>query len=170
MTLHAAPLTRAAFAAYGTVIEPFADPRQPPAGARAINDGTTWRLDLLADLNLTQQAGTPGLALYSAAARAFPLLLKEMERHALGSQSFLPLSGARFVVIVAPAGAPPQADALRAFITNGRQGVVLHAGTWHHGLVAVEAGSFAVIERHAPAAYPVDCDLVALSPPVWLAL
>lgn len=30
------------------------------------------------------------------------------------------------------------ASDLKAFINDGQQGVVLHPGTWHHGLVAVE--------------------------------
>ncbi|MBC7718806.1 MAG: ureidoglycolate lyase [Chitinophagaceae bacterium] len=167
--LHPEPLTPKAFAAYGTVVAPFAH-EQPPAGARAINGGTTWRLDLLADLDLHQGGGTPGLAVYSAIARRFPLALQEMERHTQGSQSFLPLGNARFVVVVAPAGAAPQASDVKAFITNGLQGVVLHPGTWHHGLVAVEAGCFAVVERHAAPGAAADCDEVALAPTVWLVL
>jgi ureidoglycolate lyase len=167
--VHPEPLTPQAFAAYGTVVAPFAHD-QPPAGARAINGGTTWRLDLLADLDLHQHGGTPGLAIYSAAARTFPLALQAMERHTQGSQSFLPLGTARFVVVVAAAGAAPGAHDLKAFITDGQQGVVLHPGTWHHGLVAVEAGSFAVVERHGAPGAAVDCDEVALAPGVWLAM
>jgi ureidoglycolate lyase len=169
ITLHPEPLTSEAFAAFGTVVAPFAH-GQPPAGARAINNGTTWRLDLLADLDLHHGGGTPGLAVYSAAARAFPLALQAMERHAHGSQSFLPLGHARFVVVVAAAGPTPDPQDLNAFITDGSQGVVLYPGTWHHGLVAVDSGSFAVIERHVAAGAAVDCDEVALAPGVWLAL
>ena len=165
--LHPEPMTPQAFAAYGTVVAPFPHD-QPPAGARAINGGTTWRLDLLADLDLHQGGGTPGLAVYSAAARTFPLALEEMERHTQGSQSFLPLGIARFVVVVAPAGAAPNASDLKAFITNGQQGVVLHPGTWHHGLVAVDAGSFAVVERHGAPGAAVDCDVVRMGPGIWL--
>ncbi len=167
--VHPEPLTPQAFAAYGTVVAPFAHD-QPPAGARAINGGTTWRLDLLADLDLHQHGGTPGLAIYSATARTFPLALEAMERHTQGSQSFLPLGTARFVVLVAAAGVAPGAHDLKAFITDGQQGVVLHPGTWHHGLVAVEAGSFAVVERHGAPGTAVDCDEVALAPEVWLAM
>jgi ureidoglycolate lyase len=162
------PLTATGFAAYGTVVEPFAHAHPPPPGARAINDGTTWRLDLMADLDLHQGGGTPGLAVYSATARTFPLALQEMERHTQGSQSFLPLTGARFVVVVALPGAAPGASELKAFITNGQQGVVLHPGTWHHGLVAVQAGSFAVVERHAAPGAAVDCDVVGMAAGVWL--
>ncbi|HSV53154.1 MAG TPA: ureidoglycolate lyase [Burkholderiaceae bacterium] len=184
-TLQSCPLTAEAFAPFGSVVEGFAPPgtpgAAPPPGARAINDGTTWRLDLTHDLDLQREGGTPGLAIYSAAARQFPFMLEVLERHELGSQGFLPLTGARFVVVVAAAGTAPGIEDLKAFHTTGQQGVVLHPGTWHHALLAVEAGSFAVIERHlAPnghatdhatdhtMARPVDCGLATLSAPVRL--
>ncbi|UUZ72550.1 ureidoglycolate lyase [Polaromonas sp. P1(28)-8] len=81
------------------MVEPFAPPGSPdalpPQGARAINSGTTWRLDVVHDLGLNHEGGTPGLAVYSASARQFPIRLEVLERHQLGSQSFLPLTGAR---------------------------------------------------------------------------
>lgn len=169
------PLTAAGFAPFGIVVEPFAPPGQPgvlpPPGARAINGGTTWRLDLAHNLDLGHAGGTPGLAVYSASARRFPMALEVLERHCSGSQGFLPLTGARFVVVVAAPGPAPDAAALRAFITTGQQGVVLSPGTWHHALLAVEAGSFAVIERHPPSAdSAADCEFTALAAPIWLAL
>lgn len=174
-TLRPRPLTTEAFAAFGTVVQAFAPPgtpgASPPPGARAINEGTTWRLDLLHDLHLQREGGTPGLAVYSAAARRFPLLLEGLERHLMGSQSFLPLTGARFVVIVAAAGPAPGVEDLKSFVTTGQQGVVLHPGTWHHALLAVDAGSFAVIERHHSSNDgAADCELAALNVPVWLVL
>ena len=173
-SLQVLALTPEAFAPYGMVLQAFAPPgtpgATPPEGARAINGGTTWRLDVLADLDLNRDGGTPGLAVYSASARRFPLALDELECHQLGSQSFLPLTGARFVVVVAAAGAAPGATDLKAFVSNGQQGVVLHPGTWHHALLAIEAGSFAVIERHPSSRQStVDCDLTRLNSPLWLA-
>lgn len=165
-------LTAGTFAPFGTVVQPLAPPVTPgasaPAGARAINDGTAWRLDLLADLDLQREGGTPGLAVYSAATRTLPMRLHTLECHRLGSQGFLPLTGARFVVVVARAGSAPAVQDLQAFVSDGQQGIVLHAGTWHHALLALEAGSFAVVERHAQAAQAVDCALCTLSAPVEL--
>lgn len=151
-TLSVQPLTAAAFAPFGTVIEVPAN-----ATGRPINGGTSQRFDLLADLALTAEGGRPMLALFRAQARSFPHAVDELERHALGSQTFVPLGQRRFVVVVAPAAPQPDLSALAAFVTDGAQGVVLAPGTWHHALLAVDAGDFVVVERAAQA---VDCDVV----------
>lgn len=158
-TLVAAPLTPDAFQAFGTVL-------QAPAGSgRPINAGSSERFDLVDDLQLGAEGGRAQLALFRAQARRFPLSVQELECHRLGSQTFVPWGLCRFVVIVARAGEPPAASALQAFVTDGRQGVVLAPGTWHHALVAVDAGDFLVIER---AASVVDCEIHRLDSPVRL--
>ncbi|SOD30397.1 ureidoglycolate lyase [Variovorax sp. YR752] len=152
--LVAQPLTSHAFAPYGTVIE------VPTGEGRPINGGNAQRFDLLGDLRLDAEGGRPMLALFRAQARRFPHEVSEMERHALGSQTFVPLGDRRFVIVVACAGeAPTSAQQLAAFVTDGRQGVVLAPGTWHHALLAVDAGDFVVIER---AGGGVDCDVCFL--------
>jgi ureidoglycolate lyase len=155
------PLTPDAFATYGSVV-------QVPAGAEghAINGGTSERFDLISDLQLDADGGRPMLAIFRAQARRFPHAVDEMERHALGSQTFVPLGERRFVIVVAPAGAAPSADTLAAFITDGCQGVALAPGTWHHALLAVDAGDFVVLERAAAA---VDCGTCRLQQPVMVA-
>ena len=142
-TLIAQPLTAAAFAPFGTVVAWPGDP------GRAINQGTSRRADLDRALHLDAQGDRPLLAIYRAEARAFPFEAVTLERHRYGSQTFIPLGSARFVILVAPAGAAPTAASLCAFISDGRQGVSLAPGTWHHGLLAVDAAGFAVIERAA---------------------
>ena len=158
------PLTPKAFAPFGTVLS-LAD--QPDVPQRAINSGTTQRFDLLPDLQLTAEGGVPMLALFRAQARQFPFRLTEMERHALGSQTFVPLGTQRFVVVVARAGLAPQVHELHAFVTDGRQGIVLAPGTWHHPLLAVEGGDFVVVERRAA---QVDCEVVPVALPVEVVL
>jgi ureidoglycolate lyase len=156
--LAAQPLTPQAFAPYGTVIA------APTAGlGRPINGGNAMRFDLLDDLQLGAEGGRPMLALFRAQARRFPHAVTEMERHALGSQAFVPLGERRFVIVVARAGAAPvSCSQLAAFVTDGRQGVVLAPGTWHHALLAVDAGDFVVVER---AGGEVDCDICHLRVP-----
>lgn len=158
------PLTPEAFAPFGQVVAIDGQPDTLPW--RAINGGNARRYDLLADLQLTAGGGVPMLALFRAQARPFPLPVTELERHALGSQTFIPLGTQRFVVVVARARAAPQAKEVQAFITNGRQGVTLAPGTWHHALLAVDGGDFAVVERSAP---QVDCGLCKVIPSVLIA-
>jgi ureidoglycolate lyase len=155
------PLTADGFARFGTVIQ------APHGPGRSINGGSAQRFDLVGDLQLQQAGGRPMLALFRAQARSFPHAVVEMERHALGSQSFVPLGRRRFVIVVAPAGEPPQPSALAAFISDGEQGVVLAPGTWHHALLAVDAGDFVVVER---AADVVDCDMCHLPAAVSVGL
>ncbi len=69
-----------------------------------------------------------------------PLTIRQMERHAYSSQTFLPLSASRYFVIVAP-NAPdggPNMEAVRAFVAEGRQGITYRLGTWHHGLTVLD--------------------------------
>ena len=165
------PLSASSFAPFGAVLEGF---RTPPASARPINDHSCWRLDLPLKLHFEQAGGQAGLAIYRAEARRFPMPLDVLERHALASQSFIPLEGSRFVVVVARPNALPGPDDVQAFISNGRQGVLLHPGTWHHALLAVDAGSFVVLERHpspdAPPDAPPDCELSTLAETLLLSL
>ena len=100
----------------------------------------------------------------------FPVQPHLMERHPLGSQAFVPLAKISFVVVVAPAGEWVRAEDLRAFVTDGTQGVNYFRGTWHMPLIALEAGqSFLVIDRgdEGPDANP-NCDEVLLGRPVTL--
>ena len=60
-----------------------------------------------------------------------------------------------------------EAEDLRAFVTNGRQGINYHRGTWHMPLIALEAGQeFLVIDR---AGDSPNCDEHSLGEAVTLA-
>ena len=165
VTCIAQPLTPACFAPFGHVIALEGQAQQLPHWP--INDGNAMRYELLADMQLHAAGGVPMLAIFRAQARSFPLEVTQLERHVLGSQTFVPLGTQRFVLVVAQAGTVPSAANIQAFVTDGRQGVVLAPGTWHHALLAVEGGDFAVIERKA---VEVDCETVALAPAVLLQL
>jgi ureidoglycolate lyase len=55
---------------------------------------------------------------------------------------------------------------LRAFETNGRQGINYRRGTWHMPLIALESGQqFLVIDRAGEGA---NCDQHILDEPVML--
>lgn len=160
------PATAAAFAPYGWLIDAAA--QAPGRRERAINAGTSRRIDGLGELHLAAAEGRAGLAIFQAQAQALEGPWQQLERHRQGTQSFIPLTGARWVLLVAcsaPQALAPDTASLAAFALHGHQGATLHPGTWHHGLIALDAGDFVVIERFAATE---DCDLAALAPPVRL--
>lgn len=153
------PINAAEFAPYGWLAD--AD----DASGRPINDGSSQRIDGVGELQLTADGGVPCLALFRAQPRDPRGPWQQLERHRLGTQSFVPLGGARCVVLVALGDAWPDEQTLAAFAVAGHQAVTLRAGTWHHGLIAPEGGDFVVIERRADA---VDCELATLATMVTL--
>jgi ureidoglycolate lyase len=137
--LVAEPLTAAAFAPFGDVLEAAGPPD------RMINAGLCARFHDRARLDFAE--GRAGLSIFDAVPRALPYSFDLVERHPLGSQAFLPMTAAPFLVLVAPdeAGTP---GTPRAFLTNGAQGTNLHRGIWHGVLTPLAApGLFAVVDR-----------------------
>jgi ureidoglycolate lyase len=97
---------------------------------------------------------------------SLPLRLDMVERHPLGSQAFVPLSRCKMVIVVAPPEESVDASALRAFVTNGRQGINYHRGTWHMPLIAFEVGQeYLIIDRGGEEA---NCDMHTLDDPILL--
>jgi len=135
------PLTATAFAPFGDVLEAVGAPD------KMINKGLCGRFHDRARLDFGDARA--GLSIFQAQSRSLPYILDLIERHPEGSQAFLPLSEHPFLVIVAPdCQAKP-----RAFLTNGRQGINFHRGTWHGVLTPLHApGLFAVVDRVGPTA------------------
>lgn len=135
------PLTIERFAPYGDVIEASIN------NCDAMNEARFERFDDLCDVDL----GDGGVAISVARCRtptSLPLRIDMVERHPLGSQAFVPLTPCRMVIVVAPPGEGVEATGLRAFVTNGRQGINYHRGTWHMPLIAFDAGQeFLVVDR-----------------------
>jgi ureidoglycolate lyase len=120
-----APLTAEAFAPFGSMIQASDD-----VVKLDINRGHAARYDRLAEIDVADEGGVGVISLF----RARPLtslVLQMFERHPLGSQTFVPLSGPSYLVAVAPSGAfdPGQ---IRLFRAEGNQGVDYRKGTWHH--------------------------------------
>ncbi len=159
--LLATAINREDFSPYGWLID--ARHVDSQSAGRLINGGSSQRIDDMTEFAFDAEGGKPCLAIFKAAARDPAELWQELERHCLGTQTFIPLNGARYVVLVALGGAQPDMETLKAFVVEGHQGVTLRAGTWHHGLLALEAGDFVVLERSA--AVP-DCELARLPEPV----
>lgn len=148
------PLTSDAFAPFGTVIE------RPRHGGFAANDGTALRFDDIAKLVLTAPGGRPLLSWMRVNPVALPFPCRKLERHPRSTQLFMPLRGQAFLVVVA-AGEEP--TSLRAFITNGAQGINYAVGTWHHAALALDAETDFLVLGHASES--PDCDFYNLPEP-----
>ncbi len=138
-TLTVAPLTSEVFAPYGDVIV------LRDAPDVLINQGLCGRHHDLAQMDFG--GGRAGISLFDAKARQFPLAIDMVERHPLGSQAFIPMSGVPFLVVVADdnGGVPVN---LKAFVTGPGQAINLFRNTWHGVLCPIEApGLYAIIDR-----------------------
>lgn len=152
--LTAQPLTREAFAAFGEVIEIAG------RAAESINQGRADKWADLATLDTRTAGGRAGLHRYHSRPVRLPFTIELLERHPLGSQAFIPLHERPFLVVAAPAGDPPAAESVQAFLTDGQQGVNFFRDTWHHSQLTLgEAGDYLVIDRIGPGANLEECRL-----------
>ncbi len=159
ITLQPLPLTRERFAPYGDVIETSVD------RLVAMNAARFERFDNQCAIEAVD--GQVEISIVRCRlATLLPYRFDMVERHPHGSQAFVPLTPYRFMVVVAPAEEDVVAEDLRAFITNGRQGINYHRGTWHMPLIAFDAGQeFLVIDRSGKSP---NCDEHSLEEPVTL--
>ncbi len=147
-------LTDDAFRPFGDVIEAGDE-----SSASIINNGTCLKFAELARPDCGRASGRPAIHIYRAKPRSMPFIVEAMERHRQGSQTFVPLSGNPFLVVVAPAG-DLDSDGIRIFAAKGTQGIQFSAGTWHHFCLALgEMSDFLVIDR---VAREEDCEEVLL--------
>ncbi|MFT3734794.1 MAG: ureidoglycolate lyase [Rhodocyclaceae bacterium] len=148
-------LSHEAFAPFGNVIEASDAVKHFP-----INAGNTERFHDLAALDAGE--GKLVMSIFRGQPRTLPFTVSMMERHPLGSQAFVPLSGLPYLVVVAPPGPAPTAADLRCFIAKAEQGVNYAPGVWHHPLLGLHAVSdFLIVDRSGPGN---NCDEVELDP------
>lgn len=148
------PLTAQAFAPFGSVIE-----ASDEAVKLDINQGHAVRYDRLAEIDVAEAGGSGAISLF----RARPLgelVLRGFERHPLGSQTFVPLSGRPYLVAVAPPG-PFDAAGIRLFHAESHQGVHYRKGVWHHFLLVLDESDFLVVDRAGPGDNCEEVELAA---------
>ena len=136
--IKAKPLSTAAFAPYGEVLECSGE-------SITINQGNCQRFHDLAGLDM--DGGQVGISLFHAKLRTLPYDLDLLERHPLGSQAFIPMSEDGFLILVADDddGVPVN---VQAFISAPNQGINLHKNTWHGVLTPLSgSGMFVVVDR-----------------------
>ncbi|MDN5787265.1 ureidoglycolate lyase [Pseudorhodobacter sp.] len=135
-TIQTEPLTAAAFAPFGEVLEATGTPE------KLINKGKCGRFHDRAKLDFADARA--GISVFLGEPCSFPYDIELVERHPEGSQAFLPMTQNPFLVVVTTGvDAKP-----RAFLTNGAQGINLHRGVWHGVLTPLAApGLFGVVDR-----------------------
>ena len=153
-TITPKPLTKAAFSAFGDVIEAGEDSKKI-----AINDGFTQRYHDLAKVDVNDNDGHTLINIFRSTPLAQPITIKMMERHPHGSQAFIPMGENPYLVVVAAAG-EFDISKIEVFIASSEQGVNYHKGTWHHFCLALESESdFLVIDRGGSGD---NCDVIEL--------
>ena len=155
------PLTREEFAPFGEVLE------TDGAERRLINAGSTVRFHDLARVDVAARGGYPLINLFRAQPLPLPLTVRIMEQHPLGSQAFIPVDHAPFLVVVAPGTDAPRLSELCAFVSDGRQGVNYRRGVWHHPVIAMTRETdFVVVDRGGPGDNLVEVKFAADGPAV----
>ncbi|MBW6495287.1 MAG: ureidoglycolate lyase [Burkholderiaceae bacterium] len=152
------PLAAETFVAYGDMVTSLGR-----TGSR-INAGTSLRVEM-PEPDVLAQGGRPSLSVFKASAVRLPIEVHELERHRFGSQTFLPLGGTSFVMVVALGDEKPDVRTMAAFEGDGACGVTFRRGVWHHPLLALRDGDFAVLERGNA---EVDCEVASVRLGPWL--
>ena len=137
----AQPLTRAAFAAFGDVIDTDCDNHFP------INQDKCERYHDLAKVEAEGPNARVLVSIFRGTPYDMPLKLAMVERHPFGSQAFVPLTPAPFLVVVCPDTQEGPGEP-RAFLTRPGQGVNYRRNTWHGVLTPLGAPQdFLVVDR-----------------------
>ena len=112
-----------------------------------INDGYAKRFNDLCRINTSSKKGSTIVSIFSAKKRKFPMNIKMMEKHSLGSQAFIPMEETTFLVFVAPKGKKPNIKKLKSFIIPEQIGINYRPGIWHFPLISTKNMNFLIIDR-----------------------
>jgi ureidoglycolate lyase len=143
-TLRVQALTREAFRTFGEVIQ--AD----GAHSYKINRGSTLRIHDLCRVRAMSRGRVLVSFFKALDTVSLPFKPALLECHPLGSQAFVPRGEAKFLVLVAPAADVPDLEKLRAFVTDGKQGVNYAPGVWHLPLASFTLATYVVVDRGGP--------------------
>ena len=112
-----------------------------------INAGYAKRFDNLANINTSKDDGKTIISIFSALKRVFPMKIDMMEKHPLGSQTFMPMKETTFLCFVAPPEESPEINKIQSFIIPPKTGINYKPGVWHFPLISTEDTNFIVIDR-----------------------
>lgn len=136
------PLTAEAFAPFGEVVQ--CDGNTP----MMINDGNTERYHNLVSTEVENAEDKIIINIFRAQPRGLPMNISMMERHPFGSQSFQPLSGEEYLVLVGDPVENLKPENLHLFLATKEQGVNYRKNTWHHPVLGLhKICDFLVVDR-----------------------
>lgn len=144
ISLSPQPLIASDFSEFGNVIQ------TDGAHHFSMNAGKLERYYDLAEIEIgAQSGGRPVISIAECKQITdFPYQIKFLERHPHGSQAFFPLCSQAMMIVVAPIGESVSPKDIRAYYTNGQQGVNYHAGVWHAPVMGLTPDDkFIVIDR-----------------------
>jgi ureidoglycolate lyase len=130
-------------------IEPLTAASFEPFGDVVVHAGGERRRFFPQVLDHSPEAGQPSFWVSRVdEVGTLPLTVTLLERHPFSAQTFLPLTGARYLAIVAQSDGRgrPNPETLRAFLAGPGQGVTYRRDVWHHGMTILDApAQFAVL-------------------------
>ena len=133
-TISTRPIDAAGYAPFGALVC-----AGDAASARAANHGTAQAWDALAQIeSLREEARCTASLFRCRALTGTELPIRWLERHALSTQMFVPMTPGRYLVVVAHGGDAPDLSTLAAFVVEGGRAITYAPGTWHHPMVALE--------------------------------
>ena len=136
-------ITMEAFLPFGHLID-----KKHATTKYLINQGTTERHHKLSELNLNNEGGTPTISIFSGTPRALPIEIKIMEKHPIGSQSFLPMQNIDWLTVVChEKNEKPDLNNLKCFLINGNMGITYNKNIWHHPLLVKNKQDFWIVDR-----------------------
>lgn len=165
LQLLAQPISASAFAPFGSLLAVNLNQT-----GRSANQGSATRRDFAAELVNTRPHAKLNQAVFRCQPRVMPFGIGLLERHPYSTQTFVPMSGNRYIVVVAPGGDEgPDLSALQAFVCSGPQSVQYRLGVWHHPMIALDAASDFVMLAYEDGTKG-DCEEWHLPQPIQLSL
>jgi len=158
--LNLQPLTQSGFDRFGDVVETQGH------SSEVINSGYATKYSNLAGIDTSEGNGKAAIHIFVAKKRQLPLKIDMLERHQFFSQCFIPRAKEAFLIVVAPPADEPDIDKIKAFISDGEQGVNFARGVWHFPLISLYDGAqFITIDRnYDPSVDTIEqCDIFEIN-------